>query len=41
MQLAAEAECEGLYMDTKEAVPMRITPEELNHSQPVTISNQN
>ena len=34
MQLAAEAECEGFYMDTKEAVSMRITPEEL------TIHNQ-
>ena len=41
MQLAAEAQCEELCMDTKEAVPTRITLEELNHSQPVTITNQN
>jgi hypothetical protein len=26
----------GLYMDAKEAVPMRITLEELDHPQPAT-----
>jgi hypothetical protein len=36
MQSAAEAECGGLYMNAKEAVPMRITLEELNHPQPAT-----
>ena len=29
MQSAAEAECGALYMNAKEAVPMRITLEEL------------
>jgi hypothetical protein len=32
MQSAAEAECGGLYMNAKEAVPMRITLEELEPS---------
>ena len=36
MQSAAEAECGGLYMNAKEAVPMRITLEELDHPQPAT-----
>jgi hypothetical protein len=36
MQSAAEAECGGLYMNAKEAVPMRITLEELNYPQPAT-----
>jgi hypothetical protein len=36
MQSAAEAECGGLYMNAKEAVPMRITLEELNHPQLAT-----
>jgi hypothetical protein len=37
MQSAAEAECGGLCMNAKEAVPMRITfVEELNHPQPAT-----
>jgi hypothetical protein len=36
MQSAAEAECGGLYMNAKEAVPMRITLEGLNHPQPAT-----
>jgi hypothetical protein len=37
MQSAAEAECGGLYMNAKEAVPMRITlVEELDHPQPAT-----
>jgi hypothetical protein len=36
MQSAAEAECCGLYMNAKEAVPMRITLEELGHPQPAT-----
>jgi hypothetical protein len=36
MQSAAEAECAGLYMNAKEAIPMRITIEELNHPQPAT-----
>ena len=34
MQSAAEAECGGLHMNTKEAVPMKITLEELNRPQP-------
>ena len=34
MQSAAEAECGALYMNTKEAIPMRITLEELGHPQP-------
>jgi hypothetical protein len=41
MQSAAEAECGGLYMNSKEAVPMRITLEELNHPQPATNINAN
>ena len=36
MQSAAEAECGALYMNAKEAVPMRITIEELGHPQPGT-----
>jgi hypothetical protein len=36
MQSAAEAECGGLYMNANEAVPMRITLEELDHPQPAT-----
>jgi hypothetical protein len=36
MQSAAEAEYGGLYMNAKEAVPMRITLEELDHPQPAT-----
>jgi hypothetical protein len=36
MQSAAEAECGGLYMNAKEAVPMRIRLEELDHPQPAT-----
>jgi hypothetical protein len=36
MQSAAESECGGLYMNAKEAVPMRIKLEELNHPQPAT-----
>jgi hypothetical protein len=36
MQSAAEAEYGGLYMNAKEAVPMRIILEELNHPQPAT-----
>jgi hypothetical protein len=36
MQSAAEAECGGLYMNAKEAVPMGITLEESNHPQPAT-----
>jgi hypothetical protein len=36
MQSATEAEFGGLYMNAKEAVPMRITLEELNHPQPAT-----
>jgi hypothetical protein len=36
MQSAAEAECGGLYMNAKEAVPMRLTLEELDHPQPAT-----
>jgi hypothetical protein len=36
MQSAAEAECGGLYMNAKEAVPMGIILEELNHPQPAT-----
>jgi hypothetical protein len=36
MQSAAEAECGGLYMNAIEALPMRITLEELNHPQPAT-----
>jgi hypothetical protein len=36
MQSAAEAECGALYMNAKEAVPMRITLEELDHPQPAT-----
>ena len=35
MQSAAEAECGALYMNTKEAIPMRITLEELGHPQPL------
>jgi hypothetical protein len=34
VQSAAEAECGGLYMNAKEAVPMRITLKELDHPQP-------
>ena len=34
MQSAAGAECGTLYMNAKEAVPMRITLEELGHPQP-------
>ena len=37
MQTAAEAECGGLYMNAKEAVPMRVTLEELGHPQPATL----
>ena len=33
MQTAAEAECGGLYMNAKEAVPMRVTLEELGRPQ--------
>ena len=33
MQTAAEAECGGLYMNTKEAVPKRVTLEELGGPQ--------
>ena len=36
MQSAAEAECGGLYKNAKEAVPMRITLEELGHPQSAT-----
>ena len=36
MQSAAEAECAGLYMNAKEAVPVQITLEELGHPQPAT-----
>ena len=36
MQSAAEAECGALYMNAKEAVPMRTTLEELGHPQPPT-----
>ena len=32
----AEAECGGLYMNAKEAVPMRVILEELGHPQPAT-----
>ena len=33
MQPAAEVECGGLYMNAKEAVPMRVTLEELGGPQ--------
>jgi hypothetical protein len=36
MASAAEAETGGLYMDVQEAVPERITAEELGHIQPPT-----
>ena len=34
MQSAAEAECGALYINAKEAVPMRVRFEELGHPQP-------
>ena len=36
IQSAAEAESGALYMNAKEAVPMRTTLEELGHPQPAT-----
>jgi hypothetical protein len=36
MESAAEAEKGGLYMNAQEAVPERITAEELGHIQPPT-----